>query len=73
MACLFGVPALSRDPHRGCRFVVRLNIMARYCGSRLGDRDDEDQTYNRLIAVTSLPDALIRAMASAVFSVTVAM
>ena len=35
--------------------------------------DSETASYSRLIAVTSLPAALIRAIASRVFSITVAM
>ena len=38
-----------------------------------GDDDETRRLQSRLIAVTSLPAALIRAMASRVFSITVAM
>ena len=58
-----------------------VNIIARGYGSPRpvrncalgGDDGAEDPRYNRLIAAISLPAALIRAMASVVFSIAVAM
>ena len=72
----------SRRRHTSRRRRIRYAaaLSARYIASRnpdqrafASDDSDERRLASRLIAVTSLPAALIRAIASRVFSITVAM